>query len=835
MATRTKMESDPVGKRSGSRKKSWGDFFSEPSLPSWVRKTLALRAAKRVEDVSILGDGEFIVAGRPQDGDSFPEYHVQRGDRWGCSCQSHSGGQYRGVCSHIVACMLAEQARPWRVLSEVGAVESVRESVTNGIMERDPFFSESGDGEVEWDPFFAEGETFFAESTDDSATPGKIGAGIEEQTQTQAGRTGDGGRAHSATVAGQVRGEREARTSEASLPLTAGYSEASARPEATNNATKATAKATTNSASQEATGCPRIEPNSISTQTPALDLGALKRPSWCPTLRKHQVDALIKIHAAFSSGKRNIILEAPTGAGKTLIGAMAAQIMQSRMLYVCTTKSLQDQFLADFPSSRDIKGRKNYPTALKPFPLITAEDCDFSSSAGCSHCPSNGESPSSCKSVCPYAIAKRKAEFSDIAVLNTAYFLGALNSAGSRWDNVPGFQSYDQSQPTSRGFSNRGLSVFDEADELESCLMSHVELVLSARAMRELNVVPPDPNYSRWPDRLRWLSDDVIPAVEQLAEAARKIGADKEDRRWTRVFEQVGSVISDISSMRGTDELMETWIYDLTPGGTAIFKPVRVAKFGEHCLFRHSRLNLIMSATIVAPEQFAADIGLDWSETEFIQVPSTFDKDRRPIFLTPVANVTAKEMDAARPKLGAKISQIAKDHPNDRILVHTVSYDLSRWLYLHLRPSFPDRVVTYDSSQDRDSALERYRKRPGSIMLAPSLDRGINLKDDDCRIVIVAKNPWPNKGDKQIKRRLYQPTKRDGELWYRCQALRTVIQMTGRGMRSERDWCKTYILDMQFIKLFAESKHLLPEWWREAVLTTDREPEIFQQIKREVI
>ncbi len=45
-------------------------------------------------------------------------------------------------------------------------------------------------------------------------------------------------------------------------------------------------------------------------------------------------------------------------------------------------------------------------------------------------------------------------------------------------------------------------------------------------------------------------------------------------------------------------------------------------------------------------------------------------------------------------------------------------------------------------------------------------------------------------------------------------AIRTLIQMCGRGIRSAEDQCDFYILDAQFERLYRENKYLFPECWR---------------------
>ena len=152
-----------------------------------------------------------------------------------------------------------------------------------------------------------------------------------------------------------------------------------------------------------------------------------------------------------------------------------------------------------------------------------------------------------------------------------------------------------------------------------------------------------------------------------------------------------------------------------------------------------------------------------------------------------------------------------RDHPNDRILVHTVSYALTRFLAGELDPT---RVLYYEQSSQRDSALAQFREIPAAVLLAPSFERGVDLPDDDCRVIIVGKVMYPNLGDKQVNARLYSP---GGQQWYCMLTVRSLVQSTGRAMRHEDDMCTTYILDRQFANLWSKARGMVPKWWADAI------------------
>ena len=72
-------------------------------------------------------------------------------------------------------------------------------------------------------------------------------------------------------------------------------------------------------------------------------------------------------------------------------------------------------------------------------------------------------------------------------------------------------------------------------------------------------------------------------------------------------------------------------------------------------------------------------------------------------------------------------------------------------------------------------------------------------------------------GDKQVAARAHS---RGGDLWYAVETIATLMQMTGRGVRSEDDYCVTYVLDEALSarpssnpSLWGKIKKLAPQWW----------------------
>src|SRR6266849_10312875 len=82
------------------------------------------------------------------------------------------------------------------------------------------------------------------------------------------------------------------------------------------------------------------------------------------TIRDKQAYVLNEIRAAYNSGYKCIILEAPNGIGKSPVAVAIARTLGSS--YVCTaTKELQTQYSRDFPYIRAAKGKNNFPCLVK--------------------------------------------------------------------------------------------------------------------------------------------------------------------------------------------------------------------------------------------------------------------------------------------------------------------------------------------------------------------------------------------------------------------------------------------------------------------------------------
>lgn len=469
----------------------------------------------------------------------------------------------------------------------------------------------------------------------------------------------------------------------------------------------------------------------------------------------------------------------------SLIAAAVQKLIGKNTVYLVSTKQLQDQLLYDFPYAKSLKGRANYPCLLykNMFPDVTAELCTHSKDRECK-----------LHNKCPYIIAKRAALSAPLAVLNVAYFLSEVNFVGS--------------------FTDREILVADEFDLIEDQLMSFVELSITQRQLKRLEIPPPKykTKFESWVDWAKATYEDLTPELHKLEKLTDSTWGGVDIKALKRKT-QLSRLVSKLKFF--IKEVDKNWVW--YPGEDKwSFKPVWINKYAAGVLWNHTAKVLGMSATILDPRQSSLNVGFTYGgrrSYDYVALPSPFPKENRPVYYEPCANVINRLMDIALPRLAKAVGRILEKHPNDRILVHTVSYKVRDYLM----KSLPGKRLLTHSIVDRAAVLERFKKSADPLVLiSPSMDRGIDLPDEECRVVIIAKCPYPDLSDPQVNKRVH--ASKDGNSWYAHRTISTIVQMAGRACRSETDYATTYILDEQFQRLYNEHRQIFPQWFKEAIV-----------------
>jgi ATP-dependent DNA helicase DinG len=222
----------------------------------------------------------------------------------------------------------------------------------------------------------------------------------------------------------------------------------------------------------------------------------------------------------------------------------------------------------------------------------------------------------------------------------------------------------------------------------------------------------------------------------------------------------------------------------------------------------------MMSATILDFRTFMRNLGIDPAQANTLAVPSEFPLENRPIFYKPCGNMGYRTKEQAIPNVAAFILKLMQKYAGKKGIIHAQSYANMVYFKEFLTANGQGhRLVTHTNLPgSREDAVARHcSSADDTVILSPSMTEGLDLKEDLSRFQIIAKVPYPAL-DPYTKARM----DRDPD-WYQWQTALTMIQATGRSVRSKTDKAHTWILDEGFTKFIGQNESKLPKWWTDSI------------------
>ena len=516
------------------------------------------------------------------------------------------------------------------------------------------------------------------------------------------------------------------------------------------------------------------------------------------TFRPYQKETILKMYEAFNVGKRFVVLDAQTGSGKSVTGMTHAK--NEKSAYILTPqKLLQDQYMRDFGYQIvDLKGRNAYlcVLALKKNPSANKDTyCHrgLCKQAGKTKLPECFDE-SSGRILCPYFKRLSKAQKADITLFNFKSFLFQANYA--------------------RQFGKRDLLIIDEAHNIESQLMDFVVINLSDKDFIEDRITFPE--LSTPQEYLAYFEGiNLMGIITSRSRQAKSAGDMDSQEKWETLKLRYQSFVNSIEHTQFISE------YRMQRKGqvgkfyrVVSLKPLFVKQYAEELLFSYGEKVILMSATILDHRVFCESLGIPLEKVEYIRVPSTFPAKNRLIRLRYAGNMNYQEKSATLPKMVKKIERGLDIHKDERGIIHTHSFDITNYIKTNIEPNYLSRLLFQEDFPNKDALLAHHGKHPNSVIVAPAMHEGLDLKDDLSRFQMICKIPYPDsKNDKQLKER----TKLSWHyyVWLTCLKL---VQSYGRSIRSDTDYANTYILDAQFEKFYKQARKMLPAWFIDAII-----------------
>lgn len=488
--------------------------------------------------------------------------------------------------------------------------------------------------------------------------------------------------------------------------------------------------------------------------------------------RPFQRDTIEKIVGYFDEGKKLVMLNAPTGSGKTLIN-WAVGMGSDSAYYITGNLSLQDQIIKDeLPRVCDIRGRSNY-------------GCRMWGNKYCDEGFCQTHRGFKCEEVCEYKSARQDAVESQVMLSNLMYF--ALEGG--------------------RSFDKRELLVIDEGHNLSEQLIGFSKATISATSSNKDIADKALGWYKTLDDKelfLEYIRSEVFDKLDDLDDKGELgEGELKEYKRLRGLYGRLencadaGGII--ISKQKSWDDKYE-WI---------VVQPLLARGVTEKLIFDRADKVLISSATLnryILMDELGVTKILGKGKSVYIPVESTFPKERRPLYLKPVCNFSFKNQNVKTEiKMGDAVASIILKHKGEKGIVFCQGYRYLGMLEsLHIGLDSIDdadelyRRMMFTFKEDRKQKIKDWIARyDDAVLVGVNVEEGLDLKYDLARFAIIFKAPFADSRDPRVEARLNLKHWN----WYFGLAQQTMMQAYGRIMRAEDDFGSLYVLDESACKL----------------------------------
>lgn len=478
------------------------------------------------------------------------------------------------------------------------------------------------------------------------------------------------------------------------------------------------------------------------------------------------------INVMQKSQKRFVALSAPTGFGKSPAYVAHAILSGQPTCIVTNSRGLQDQLMRDYGSIGlvDIRGRANYQCEMRE---------DYSCQEGAvARCPYKNTVG------CPASKAEMRAAQSPLVVTN-----------------------YDKWTSCAGRFGEKACHfsqvILDEGHDAPDAVARAMEVVISPNEVEKILEMdyPVDTDvfgcWKHWAgaaggvaeEKLRNLNDRIKFAVEPKPTAIRE---------WFHLRSLIRK-LSIIACGRPLE-----WIVEEV-NNEFLFDPVRPARYSEAVLFLHVPRVIIVSATLRPKTLFM--LGLSQDSFEFFEFNSDFDPARCPVYYIPTMRVDSRAKDLSM--LWLRLDQIISRRQDRKGIVHTTSYQRQTDVLATSR--YAHKMMVNVRGTPATSTVEIFKvSKPGTILVSPSVGTGYDFPGKDCEWQFLCKIPFPDGRSKIVKAR-----SEDDKEYSAYQAMQSMVQAIGRGMRSAEDQCETFIGDEHLDWFMPKYSHLAPKSFKQ--------------------
>jgi len=357
-----------------------------------------------------------------------------------------------------------------------------------------------------------------------------------------------------------------------------------------------------------------------------------------------------------------------------------------------------------------------------------------------------------------------------------------------------------------------GSSLVSNCHQMESELMNFIGFSLNDKSLREYGIVLSEMGSAA--EYARFLKDkDILAVIENILKMARAAGDLEKEDEWMDIERRCGHFLSTaedgnwVALFKDTDQKKKYKVI----WNTVELKPVYVRKMAHDFVFNRADKVLMMSATVLSAKTVCSSLGIETNDMYAIRYGSRFPVENRPILFTPVGSLSYKNKAETLPKIVPAVDKILNKYKGKKGIIHTHNFEIARLLISECETR--DRMLFQEGFENKKEMLKEHAEREDSVIVAPAMHEGLDLKDELSRFQIIVKMPYPPiKGNPQLEARM-----QDSQEYYDWLTALKLVQATGRSVRSETDWAHTYILDADFEWFLRKARGILPKWFKEAI------------------
>ena len=527
---------------------------------------------------------------------------------------------------------------------------------------------------------------------------------------------------------------------------------------------------------------------------------------------REQVSNLERIEEKFYSNKKFLIIQAPTGSGKSMfagticnlarkaskkyinlvnsreiyktnlhgnyVNAEQVSKLESHGCFVLTiTKALQDQYVGLFEDINLLKGKNNYTCEVDPNCQVDTAPCTYLS---------NLKKKCLSASCCTY-----------------------YNALDSSLTNSFSCLSYSKFLSLPDHLKKRQFLVLDEASEIEFELVKEYTYVLPHRELKKYGIdFTYTSNKGKLYENLFECYNDIGDHLSNIKKhISKKKNNYDNDSRLVIEYKRLSKI------QLGLKTLLRTYSdskYIIEKDNfNVIFTPLKVDLLSRH-IFDYADKIILMSATLVGVKNFVKSLGISSDNYDYISINSQFDASKSRIKVSKDTPLNYENIDILLPKLVRRIETLLDKHSNEKGIIHTQSKKITEFIQTEIDKKYLSRLLIREPGIKNEELLTRHSStNEPTVLVSPSMTYGVDLKDNLGRFQIVIKLPYLPLTDKRVK--LINKVDKN---WYTLQMFNNLIQACGRTTRSKDDHSITYIMDSNFLRKFEVYYNELPEYFR---------------------